>query len=398
MKPILAGKEDCTGCGACIARCPRKCISFINDDMDNVYPFVDSNTCVECGMCVIACPSLNGIEKNKVVKAYASWSTNNEERLRSASGGVASALYRFFVEKGYMCYGASVSSDFSINITSTNKSDELAQFQNSKYSYSSMESVYQDVEMRLKNDEGVFFVGLPCQVSALKTFLRKEYDALFTADLVCHGVCSNEYLKQHIEKIEKTQNAHADSLCFRDPQYKTEKYHFTLRNDKGEVIYNKSPLEDDVYQIGYHKAITYRDNCYSCKYASRDRCGDITLGDYWLLGVKIPFGYNKENVSLIFENTLKAEQWLRKASKEKYIELIERPTSEAFEAQGQLNRPSLKERARYKFERYYRETKDFEVAAQKAVAVDLFMQSHGLDSQYKKVKRLLHKVNLIEDR
>ena len=29
------------------------------------------------------------------------------------------------------------------------------------------------------------------------------------------------------------------------------------------------------------KSYIYRDSCYSCKYACKNRCGDITIGDYW---------------------------------------------------------------------------------------------------------------------
>ena len=31
----------------------------------------------------------------------------------------------------------------------------------------------------------------------------------------------------------------------------------------------------------YLKAVTYRQNCYYCKYSCQNRVGDITLGDFW---------------------------------------------------------------------------------------------------------------------
>lgn len=34
------------------------------------------------------------------------------------------------------------------------------------------------------------------------------------------------------------------------------------------------------YQLFLNSEI-YRENCYSCKYAGKDRVGDITIGDFW---------------------------------------------------------------------------------------------------------------------
>ena len=50
------------------------------------------------------------------------------------------------------------------------------------------------------------FSGTPCQVAGLKAFLGKEYDNLFTIDIICHGVPNAEFFKGYLEILEKKFN------------------------------------------------------------------------------------------------------------------------------------------------------------------------------------------------
>ena len=52
----LASKETCTGCNACAYICPKKCISFKNDETyDIAYPVIDETQCINCGKCKKVC-------------------------------------------------------------------------------------------------------------------------------------------------------------------------------------------------------------------------------------------------------------------------------------------------------------------------------------------------------
>lgn len=55
--PVLyERKEDCCGCTACYAICPKQAISMQPDEEGFDYPVVDSNLCVRCYMCLKVCP------------------------------------------------------------------------------------------------------------------------------------------------------------------------------------------------------------------------------------------------------------------------------------------------------------------------------------------------------
>ena len=62
--------------------------------------------------------------------------------------------------------------------------------------------IYKEIKDRLKREEKVLFIGLPCQVAALRNYISTDLsDKLYTIDLICHGTPSPKvldiFLKQY---------------------------------------------------------------------------------------------------------------------------------------------------------------------------------------------------------
>ena len=49
-------KEECCGCTACMAICPKEAIKRIEDEEGFEYPVINTEKCVGCYLCLKICP------------------------------------------------------------------------------------------------------------------------------------------------------------------------------------------------------------------------------------------------------------------------------------------------------------------------------------------------------
>lgn len=55
--PVLyERKEDCCGCTACYAICPKGAISMKEDEEGFEYPVIQADRCIRCYQCLKVCP------------------------------------------------------------------------------------------------------------------------------------------------------------------------------------------------------------------------------------------------------------------------------------------------------------------------------------------------------
>lgn len=346
----LASKENCTACGACAFVCPKQCISMREDDLGIMYPVMDDRDCISCKHCLKVCPILSPLDYHEPKKAYAAWSNDEEERRTSASGGIAAEVYKEALQDGYLIAGAKQNKDFTVTLDVADNADAIADFKNSKYVFSSAYTLFPKIKELLKKGEKVAVIGLPCQVAALRKIFR-DHENLLLMEVVCHGTTPHDYLLQHIRTLEKNSGEKAVKMSFRDPETYTYTFTFTLYNSDNQRFYAQRTKDGDTYQFGYHRTVTYRENCYHCHFARDKRISDVTLSDYKGLGKKAPCSFNAIKVSSVLINTPKGETFIKKLIGGHHIFAEERPVREPIEGDLQLRQPSQKKSARFDFER-----------------------------------------------
>lgn len=337
----ICKEEMCTGCSACMNICPKKAISMTSNALGKSIPKIDDNKCISCELCKRKCPIINKVKKNDVKKVFAAWSKETIDQQLCSSGGIATCFSRFILENNGVVFGATLENKKPQHISIKNK-DELNKLRGSKYVQSEIGYSYSEVKQYLISGKKVLFVGTPCQIAGLKSFLGKDYENLILIDLICHGVPPFEYLKEHLDTLCKGW----DNVTFRG------KYDFKLTVYKNNQIKKQYNYLDDEYYKAFYEGLIFRDNCYKCEYACPQRCSDITIGDFWGLDKKSLKNEYDGRISVALINTNKGLELFYNASDMIYYE--ERNINEPFcEEQTNLIRPSSVHKDRNIFEYYY---------------------------------------------
>ena len=319
MENNISKIHNCAGCFSCGDICPKGAISYIKKSDGFLYPKIDKNKCVNCGKCIRICPQLNQkLNNDYKQKGYISYSKDKNNYFNSASGGIFSELATYFLNNNGLVYGVAFDDNLKVKHTKIERISELEKIQRSKYVQSNATGIYNDCKKELDNGKMILFSGTPCQISALKNYLNKDYKNLLTCDIVCHGVPSQDMFDKCIELENKKENGKIIKFDFR---YKCKKntsprnfrYILEKNGKQKEKIGNHYEFP---FLVGFYKYLILRNSCYSCKYANMKRVGDLTLGDYW--EAKDKFGKDK-GISMIVVNTQKGQTFLNRINKNLFL-------------------------------------------------------------------------------
>lgn len=271
----IAGKRDCTGCGACIAMCPKGCIRFVENEEGFPYPLIDHTKCISCGACVRNCPTEPDDDK-KIKAALAGYSRDPEIQRSSSSGGIFSHLAEAVLKKDGVIFGVAMEGNRAVTCE-IEKTKELSYLRGSKYVQSYTEESYKHAAKYLEEGRWVLFSGTPCQIAGLYRVLKKNYSRLITVDFICHGISSPKVLRKYL--AETGNGKKVSEISFRDKSSGWKK--FSMKVNWTDNTVSCAPMTEDLYLQSFLKNLNLRPSCFSCKFRKIHRISDITLGDLW---------------------------------------------------------------------------------------------------------------------
>ena len=300
----LTKKADCCGCGACAQSCPKGCISMEPDGEGFLYPKVDEKACVNCGLCEKVCPILRKQKTQPgAVAAYGAYTSDSELREGSSSGGVFSVLAAEILSRGGVIAGAAFDEGFSVRHILVEKDTQLNRLRGSKYVQSRMENTYIQIRQLLKQGKTVLFTGVGCQVAGLKAFLGRDYENLYTVDVLCHGVPSPKVWDYYCREQENVYGQKLTDVSFRDKRNGWRQYCISLKF--GPSTEYCRPGNEDAYLQVFLRDICLRPSCHSCRFKEFPRQSDLTIGDAWGIEKHMPEMDDDRGTSVVLLNSPK---------------------------------------------------------------------------------------------
>ena len=320
----ISDKTQCCGCSSCAQRCPKMCITMVQDEEGFSYPQVDAATCIDCGLCEIVCPILNHKQAHEPIQIFAAKNPNEAIRKESSSGGIFTMLAEDVIHEGGIVFGArwdkdwNVVHDFIDSLNYLNPREALNRvnlFRGSKYVQSDINGSYQKAEDFLKVGRKVLFSGTPCQIAGLKSYLRKEYDNLLTVECACHGVPSSGLWQKYLSEV--TNGKSILSINHRDKRTGWRNYSVVIKftpsehSEQSKHSELSDPHDDSPWTRAFIKNLTLRPSSHQCAFKTFKSQADITFADLWGDKTLMPEQNEDKGITLVIARSHKAAELLK---------------------------------------------------------------------------------------
>ncbi len=343
--------NSCCGCTACYSVCPCSAIKMSYDAEGFAYPRVDTDKCVECGKCEQACPLLH---PPRLFEEYACTAVAQSRDLEvldeCSSGGFMDALCEYVIKQlgGYVS-GVAFDGDFMPVHIICDSYEEAKALRNSKYAQSELGDTFIKIKKLLSERRYVLFIGTPCQVAGLKSFLADDYENLLTADLVCRSVPSRELWRKYLDWQKERHRSGIKRIACRKKTYGYHSGTLEIEFENGKR-YSQSN-RTDYYMKSFHADICSRPSCYDCRFKTEHRCSDFTVFDCWRpeAVANTALTDNDLGYSNVIAHTERAERILRSMNN---IDLTDADAEKMFAFTGGMHSRSIeKKEARREFYR-----------------------------------------------
>ncbi len=240
---------------------------------------------------------------------YAVWSKSKETRYNSTSGGAFSEFAKGILSEGGVVAGARYNEHNLVEHAIVDNYKGIEELRQSKYMSSSIGKVYKEIRAELEKGRLVAFCGSPCQVAGLYSFLRDEYEYLFTMDFICRGMDSPKAFKAWISEIENKERSKVTKVWFKYKEGGWKSSPRRTRLDFEDGSYKVYEAERNLYMHYLTSNLYIRPCCGDCKFKGLPRKSDVTFADFWGIEEELD---DDRGTSVLLINSEKGREYFEK--------------------------------------------------------------------------------------
>jgi len=287
----------CIGCGVCAYICPEN-ITLVNVLNEGIRPKLAQSPCGECDACLKVCPGINVVHSTvrdrdhvipslmkswgPVLEVWEGYAADPEVRYSGSSGGLASAIALYCIEKGEMHGLLHIGPDEKTplknkTVLSVSRAEIVART-GSRYAPA---SPCDGLSMVAAAPDPCVFIGKPCDVTAvtLARTLRSELaeNMGVTIGIFCAGTPSSQGTLDLLEK-QGIDPGTVEEVRYRGKGWPGK---FSVKI-KGE----EAPREVMTYMDSWGFLQKYRPyRCHLCPDPTSE-FADIACGDPWYRSIE----------------------------------------------------------------------------------------------------------------
>lgn len=317
----VAAWRLCLGCGACACACPKNRVCLVDVPDDGIRPVLFGENCDSCGECLKVCPGLETGHDSAEERSYAfpelfdefgpvlelweGYAANPEIRFRGSSGGLATALSLYCLEREGMHAVLHTAADESVpwrNRTVLSRTaEELLRGTGSRYSPASPCEGLDAVE----TESGpCVFVGKPCDVVGTRKSMNRKAALAekvgVTIGFFCAGTPSRQGVLDLLASLQVAPSG-VGSIRFRGNGW-PGMFSVTGNGEPGPIC-----------RLGYRQSWGFLQRyrpyrCHLCPDGTAE-FADLSCGDPWYRGIP----EDEPGHSLVLVRTEKGRSILRGA-------------------------------------------------------------------------------------
>ena len=296
--------EICSGCGACAQACSQAAIDIRENADGFLRPHIDPARCTDCGVCEKICPLITQVpfdeQQFAAPKVYAAYNLDEPIRMQSSSGGIFDLLARSVLKDGGVVFGAAFEEDFSVSQKGVGSEELLNSLRYSKYVQSHTKTTFTEVKEHLKSGRKVLYVGTPCMIGGLISFLGRRDSNLITCSFICGSVSSRKVWRLYKSFREEQSDGELKSVCFRDKRQGWMFPSVVMKFSRGRAYVSAK----DWFLFGFYNKQFVNPACLKCGYRGTKQLADLMLADFWgIEEIRPELVEDQKGISLVLVNT-----------------------------------------------------------------------------------------------